>query len=42
MLAKVQTSLARAASTQWDAASYQQFALLRERPVLELLDHVDL
>ncbi|NMY73444.1 methyltransferase domain-containing protein [Pseudomonas sp. WS 5071] len=42
MLTKVQTSLARTASTQWDATSYQQFARLRERPVLELLDHVDL
>lgn len=42
MLSNAQTPLARTASTQWDAKSYQQFARLRERPVLELLDHVDL
>lgn len=42
MLSNVQTPPARTASTQWDAKSYQQFARLRERPVLELLDHVDL
>ncbi len=31
---------ASAASTQWDPSTYLKFAQLRERPVIELLDHI--
>ncbi|OLF55515.1 methyltransferase domain-containing protein [Pseudomonas chlororaphis] len=39
---KPQPTTARTASTQWDPQAYQTFARLRERPVVELLDHVSL
>jgi len=38
----VKSNAARSESTQWDPASYLKFARLRERPVVELLDHITL
>ena len=40
MSAKLKT--AGNACTHWDAKAYQQFSRLRQRPVNELLDRVDL
>ena len=40
MRAKLET--AGNACTHWDAKAYQQFSRLRQRPVHELLDRVDL
>lgn len=42
MMIKPQPSTARTASTQWDPQAYLKFAHLRERPVMELLNHVSL
>jgi trans-aconitate 2-methyltransferase len=36
------TKLQRARTADWDAKAYQQFSRLRQRPVNELLDRVDL
>ncbi|MBK3477185.1 methyltransferase domain-containing protein [Pseudomonas sp. MF6751] len=37
---KPQPSTARPSNTQWDPQAYLKFARLRERPVVELLDHI--
>ncbi|AMB85350.1 trans-aconitate methyltransferase [Pseudomonas agarici] len=42
MLIKPQPSTARTASTQWDPQAYLKFTRLRERPVVELLNQVNL
>jgi len=42
MSTKPQPTTARNLSTQWDPQAYQQFVRLRERPAVELLDHVAL
>ncbi len=34
--------ISRLATPDWDAKAYQQFSRLRQRPVHELLDRVDL
>lgn len=36
------TLKASISATDWDAKAYQQFSRLRQRPVKELLDHVDI
>ncbi|AZE76402.1 Trans-aconitate 2-methyltransferase [Pseudomonas synxantha] len=40
MINKPKPSTAGPATTQWDPQAYLQFASLRERPVLELLDRM--
>ncbi|MBA4363782.1 MAG: trans-aconitate methyltransferase, partial [Pseudomonas sp.] len=36
------TKLQRARTADWDATAYQQFSRLRQRPVNELIDRVDI
>ncbi|QLL16004.1 methyltransferase domain-containing protein [Pseudomonas chlororaphis] len=42
MIIKPQPSTVGIACTQWDPQAYLKFARLRERPVVELLDHIGL
>lgn len=42
MTVRPQPSTARNECTQWDPQTYLKFARLRERPALELLDHISL
>ncbi|AZE47100.1 Trans-aconitate 2-methyltransferase [Pseudomonas chlororaphis] len=39
---KPQPTTARMTNTQWDPQAYQKFARLRERPVVELLDRLEM